>query len=31
MDVDYRKTLAGEQFVYRVRLGGPLAGIQFNF
>jgi hypothetical protein len=31
LDVDYQDTIASLDFVYRVRVGGPVAGIGFNF
>ena len=31
LDVDYRSTVASQDFVYRVTIGGPIAGIHFNF
>ncbi len=31
LDIDYRSTIASEDFVYRVTVGGPMAGIHFNF
>jgi len=31
LDVDYRDTVGSQDFVYRVTVGGPMAGIHFNF
>ena len=31
LDVDYRSTVGSQDFVYRVTIGGPIAGIHFNF
>jgi hypothetical protein len=31
LDVDYRNTIASQNFVYRVTVGGPVAGVRFNF
>ena len=31
LDVDYRDVVAGQDFIYNVRIGGPYAGISFNF